>query len=375
MSDLFSPEIRALLALHMTDGLGPQRIAALLEHFGSAERAVRAAQAELLQVPGIGPQLSASLASALHAIDPSAEIERIRAAGASLLALGHPGYPAALAAVHAAPRVLFVQGSIEPGDERAVALVGTRHPTPYGRKVAKALAEGLARAGATIVSGLARGIDGIAHRGALDAGGRTLAVLAGGLSRLYPPEHRTLAGEVVAAGALLTESAMEQEPIQGLFPARNRIISGLARVVVIVQAAARSGALITATHAAEQGRTVMAMPGAVDEEASGGCHALIRDGAVLCRGVEDVLEELDGVSARAQAERAGAAPTPMRAGPPPGLDEAQLRVWDFLAGGARSVDEIAQGLALAVPALSGLLLMLEMKRVVRRLPGSRYERC
>jgi DNA processing protein len=144
--------------------------------------------------------------------------------------------------------------------------------------------------------------------------------------------------------------------------------------VVIVQAAARSGALITATHAAEQGRTVLAVPGAVDEEASGGCHALIRDGAVLCRGAEDVLEELDGVSARAQAERAGAAPAP-RAGPPPGLDEAQQRVWNFLAGGARSVDEMAQGLALAVPALSGLLLMLEMKRVVRRLPGSRYERC
>jgi DNA processing protein len=375
MPDPYSPEIRALLALHMADGLGPQRIAALLEHFGSAERAVRASQAELLHVPGIGPQLSAGLASALPGIDPDVEIGRVQAAGTSLLALGQPGYPQALAPIHAAPRVLFVQGTILPCDERAVALVGTRHPTPYGRRVAKALAEGLARAGATVVSGLARGIDGIAHRGALDGGGRTLAVLAGGLSRLYPPEHRALGAEVAAAGALVTESAMEQEPIQGLFPARNRIISGLAKVVVIVQAAARSGALITATHAAEQGRTVMAVPGLVDEEANAGCHALIRDGAVLCRAVEDVLEELDGVSARAQAEGVAAPPAPVRTGPPPGLDETQQSVWDFLADGARSVDEIAQGLSLAVPALSGVLLMLEMKRVVRRLPGSRYERC
>jgi DNA processing protein len=287
--------------------------------------------------------------------------------------LGSPDYPELLAAIPAAPRVLYVRGALTPADRRAVALVGSRRCTPYGRRLAERLAAGLARAGVTVVSGLARGIDGVAHRSALQAGGRTLAVLAGGLSRVYPPEHKGLAEEVVAAGALLTESSMGQEPLAGLFPARNRIISGLCRAVVIVEAPQKSGALITAGHAAEQGRAVLAVPGPADGESSAGCHKLIRDGAVLCRGAEDVLEELDGVSAVVAREEAAAAAAP--AGPPPGLDEAQRRVWDFLAGGPRSIDEMAQQLGVAVAQLSTPLLMLEMRKVVRRLPGSRYERC
>ena len=180
----------------------------------------------------------------------------------------------------------------------------------------------------------------------------------------------SLATQVVASGAVVTESSMDQEPLKGLFPARNRIISGLSRVVVIVQAPARSGALITAEHTADQGRTVMAVPGPIDDEACGGCNALIRDGAALCRGVEDVLEELDGVSAvatRATAEMSSAGPA--------GLDETQQRLWEALGDGSRSIDELAQTLGLAAPALSGMLLMLQMKKVVRQLPGNRYERC
>jgi DNA processing protein len=202
-------------------------------------------------------------------------------------------------------------------------------------------------------------------------------VLAGGLSRVYPPEHGELANAVMASGALLTEAGMEQEPQAGMFPARNRIISGLSQIVVLVEAGAQSGALHTATHAAEQGRTVMAVPGPVESEASAGCHRLIREGAVLCRGAEDVLEELHGVSAMARvakaAEEVGPPAPATRAGPPPGLDETQRRVWEFLGGGARTLDEMAQRLALGVPQLSGTLLLLEMKKAVRRLPGNRYE--
>jgi DNA processing protein len=165
---------------------------------------------------------------------------------------------------------------------------------------------------------------------------------------------------------------MGQEPLAPLFPARNRIISGLCRVTVLVEAAERSGALITAGHAGEQGRTVMAVPGPVDSEASGGTHELIRKGAVLCRGVEDVLEELHGVSAVARAQAAPAAPVP--AVPPPGLDGAQRRVWEFLAGGPRHLDEMVQQLGLGAGELSGMMLMLEMKKAVRRLPGNRFER-
>jgi DNA processing protein len=375
MSQTPPSELRDLLALHLADNLGPVRIAALLEHFGSAHRVLRANPRELMKVPGIGLQLSADFASSVRKVDPEAEIERATAAGVHLLALGQLGYPAYLAAIPAAPRVLYVKGSILPADERAVALVGTRHPNAYGKKVARSLGEGLARVGVTVVSGLARGIDGIAHLGALDGGGRTLAVLAGGLSRIYPAEHRGLADDVAARGALVTESAMGQEPVQGLFPARNRIISGLSRVVVIVQAPSKSGALITASHAGDQGRTVMAVPGPVNDEACAGCNALIRTGAVLCRSVDDILEELDGVSAVAMRDRTTGSTDAAPPGPPPGLDEMQSRIYEALADGSRSIDELSQGLRLKVAELAGTLLMLEMKKVVRRLPGNRYERC
>jgi len=214
----------------------------------------------------------------------------------------------------------------------------------------------------------------VAHRAALQAGGRTLAVLAGGLARIYPPEHKALAAEVEKAGALLSEATMEQEPLPGMFPARNRLISGLSRAVVIVEAPAKSGALISAEHAAEQGRVVFAVPGPVDQESSAGCNALLREGAILCRDVEDILEELNGVSAQATAaKRATAAAA--QAAPPPEMDETQRRIWEFLQERSRLVDEMAQELGLGVPQLMGALLGLEMKKAVRRLPGNRYERC
>src|SRR5262245_39419099 len=234
-----------LLTLQLTPGLGPQRIAALLERFGSAARALAAGVGQVAEVPGIGPKTASALTDGNPREEAAREIERATRAGVRLVARGAEGYPGWLADLPAAPPILFVRGEIAPADERAVALVGTRHPTPAGKRTAQQLAEGLARAGVTVVSGLARGIDGIAHKSALDAGGRTLAVMAGGLARIYPPEHHDLAAEVCARGALVTESPMDQEPLRGLFPARNRIISGLSRVVVIVQAPTDSGPLIT----------------------------------------------------------------------------------------------------------------------------------
>jgi DNA processing protein len=371
MAAPLSDDLRSRLALHLTIGVGPRLTAALLGRFGSAAAVLRAGVAELRGVPHVGDALAARIAKAADASEVDAELDRMDKAGVRLIALGSPDYPASLASVADPPPLLYVSGGMTAADARAAAIVGSRRCTDYGRKATARLAAGLARAGVTVISGLARGIDGVAHRAALEAGGRTLAVLAGGLSRIYPPEHKDLARDAAASGALLTESSMAQEPLPGLFPARNRIISGLSRVVIIVEAPAKSGALITAAHAAEQGRTVMAVPGPVDAEGGGGVNALLRDGAVLCRGVEDVLEELDGVSAVSQAAKAP--PTPV--GPPPGLDDVQRRVWDFLEGGPRAVDEMAQHLVLGVPQLSGVLMMLEMRKVVRRLPGNRYERC
>ena len=373
MTPPVSAEVRALLALHLIPGIGPKLTAALLERFGSAVGALRASVAALRQVPYLGETVAQAIHAAAAKADVDAELDRMGRHGVDLRVLGTPDYPAALANIDKPPHLLYVRGTIEPADANAVALVGSRHCTPYGRRVAERLATDLVRAGITVVSGLARGIDGCAHRAALQAGGRTLAVLAGGLSRIYPPEHKELAEQVAGAGALLSEAAMALEPMAGLFPARNRIISGLSRAVVIVEAAEKSGALITASQAADQGRPVFAVPGPIDSPASGGTNALIRKGAILCRGVEDVREELEGISAAAPAF--GKADIPAApAGPPPGLDAEQRRVWELLAEGPRHVDELVQRLGLGVAQVAGMLMMLEMKKAVRRLPGNRYER-
>lgn len=374
MTMVLSEDVRALMTLQLVPQLGPQRIAALLERYGSAAAVLGMSAGQLAEVPGIGGKLSAAFAAALREVDVEAELRLLEKHSVGVCIRGGAGYPAHLAEIHDPPHVLYVRGTIEERDARAVALVGSRHCSDYGKRMATRLAADLARAGYTVVSGLARGIDGAAHRGALQAGGRTLAVLAGGLSRIYPPEHKDLADEVEKAGALVTESGMRQEPLASLFPARNRIISGVSRAVVLVEAAERSGALITAEHAAEQGRTVFAVPGPVDAPASGGTNALIREGAILCRGVDDILEELQGVSAMSMAAKAHAAAAAVPTTPPPTLDETQKRVWEFLAGGPRHLDEMVQQLGLGVAQLSGMLLTMEMKRAVRRLPGNRYER-
>jgi DNA processing protein len=350
-------------------------MAALLERFGCAEAALQASLAELSAVPYLGEQVAERILQARDPQEADRELQRAEQAGVRLIAWGTPEYPTSLTTLSDPPHVLYLRGTRTAADERAAALVGSRHCTDYGRRMAARLAEGLARAGVTVVSGLARGIDGVAHRAALQAGGRTLAVLAAGLSRIYPPEHKDLAREVEAAGAVLTEARMQQEPLAGLFPVRNRIISGLSAVVVVVEAAERSGALATAHHAADQGRTVLAVPGSVDAPSSGGCHELIRKGAVLCRGVEDILEELHGVSAMAVAQKAASAPAapPAPVGPPPGLDEVQRRIWEQLEQ-ACHLDQLVQRLGLSVPQVSTALMMMEMKKVVRRLPGNRYER-
>jgi DNA processing protein len=378
---MISEEARDLLALHLVPGLGPRLTAALLERFGSATAIRRASAEQLQQVQHIGRHLAHQFAGALRTVDVEAELQRMAQHQVTPRLLGSPEYPAALATIPDPPPVLYVRGTLEPGDVRAVGIVGSRGCTGYGKRVAERLAADLARAGYVIVSGLARGIDGAAHRAALQAGGRTLAVLAGGLSRIYPPEHKDLALQVQAAGALLSEATMDMVSLPTMFPARNRLISGLSQAVVLVEAAERSGALITAEHAATQGRLVFAVPGAVDSEASGGTNELLRQGAILCRSAEDVLEELNGVADR-NAPRlqtaAAAVPTaasPLPAPPPLQLDATQQRVWDFLAGEARHFDDMVQSLGVAVPQVLAALLMLEMKKIVRRLPGNRYERC
>jgi DNA processing protein len=378
------------LALALVPGLGPKLTAALLAAFGSAADARRATAAQLRGIPHVGDKTAAGFAAALRAADIEPELRLLDRHGVRPVPLGFPGYPPPLAGLTNPPPLLYFRGAWTDADATAVGIVGSRGCTAYGRRVAEQLARGLVRAGVTVVSGLARGIDEAAHRGALAGGGRTIAVLAGGLSAIYPPEHTELADEIAGRGALVTETPMTVAPQPGMFPARNRIISGLSRAVVVVEANARSGALITARHAAEQGREVFAVPGPVDSPASAGCLELIRTGARLVRSVDDVLDDLKGIAtpeygsgARGQkpeirtGELPGFAPptasAPSPPPPPPVLDPVQQKVWELLAA-RRHADELARDAALPVADLSRTLVQLEVKRLVRRLPGNYFER-
>lgn len=379
MADPLPESLRDLLALSLVPGLGPRLTAQLLRRFGTAAAVRRASIEQLQEVPHIGEKLSYQFVEALRQLDLQSELDLIEKHQVHLLAHGDPGYPKALAGIADPPPMLYYRGTWAESDERSVGVVGSRHCTSYGRRMAERIASGLARAGITVVSGLARGVDGTAHRAALDAGGRTIAVLAGGLSSIYPPEHKDLSEAIEKSGCLVSESPMSSEPQAMLFPSRNRIISGLSQAVVIVEASERSGTLITAGHAADQNRQVFAVPGNVDSGASTGTLKLIRDGARLVRDADDILEDLAGLSkmgrppaARTIHPQSSDPPTvPM---PPAGLDESQRQLWDSLGEGPRHVDDLVRTLGVPVAQLNGILMLMEMKKAVRRLPGNVYER-
>jgi len=283
---------RDLVRLNMVPGVGAVTLAALLERFGDPSSILRASAHDLQGIPHVGPKLIDGLRSALRTIDVEEELDLCRRCGVRVVTLFDPDYPVLLRQLADRPILLYVKGTLEPTDRLAVSIVGARHATPYGRRAAEKLAGALARVGLTVVSGLARGIDGTAHHAALEAGGRTLAVMANGLNSIYPPEHDRLADRIVQQGALLSESPMRLEPRANLFHRRNRIISGLSLGVVVVEATPKSGSIVTAKHALEQNREVFAVPGPIDSLSSQGCHALIKEGAKLVESVDDILDEL-----------------------------------------------------------------------------------
>ncbi len=374
------------LALALIPGLGPKLTAALLEAFGSPSSARRATANQLRSIPHIGEKLAESFAVALQSVNVAAEKDLLARHNVRPVPLGYAGYPPPLASVTSPPPLLYFRGDWQPSDTGAVAIVGSRSCTGYGKRIAEQIAKGLVRANITVVSGLARGIDGAAHRAARDAGGRTIAVLAGGLSEIYPPEHSDLANEIAACGALISETPMTVAPQPGMFPARNRIISGLCRAVVVIEANARSGALITARHALEQGREVFAVPGNVDSAASAGCLELIRNGARLVRSSEDILDDLKGIAkpeygAMAYSQResslleaqAGKSKPEHPAEKPPNLEPLQQRIWDCLEE-KQHADVLTRETGLSVGDLARALTQMELKRLVRRLPGNYYQR-
>ena len=364
-------ELRQQLLLALISGIGPLARQRLLAQFVSPERILNASPSQLQSVQGIGPKLANKIAKARTEIDVEAQIQLARSNNVNILLESHADYPPLLKEIHDPPGVLFALGNLLPADQLAVGIVGTRHASRYGINQATKLASSLAKAGITVVSGMARGIDTAAHKAALASGGRTIAVLASGVLKPYPPENAELAQEIARQGCVLSEAAPTMPPISGMFPQRNRIISGMSLGTIVVEAADRSGALITARHAWEQNREVFAVPGPIDSRLSNGPHRLIRDGAKLVMTIDDVLEEL-GPLAHA-AERSDG--TTIRVPAEVSLNEIEQKVLQAIQPGEGSlIDDVTQTSGLPVHRVLSTLSVLEMRTLIRRIGGNRVAR-
>ena len=379
MSVATSSPVTAALREHVrlacAPGVGPRSRRALLDRYGSPEAVFAAPEPELARVPGVGRRAAEGIVAGADGRFADAVLKLCRDRGVRVVIQGERGYPALLGQIDDPPSLLFSRGEFLECDALSVAIVGSRHATAYGRKVAWQLAGGLARAGYTIVSGLARGIDAAAHRGALDAGGRTVAVLGGGVLAVYPPEHDDLAAEIAGRGAVVSEAPPLAEPFRGAFPQRNRIVSGLCVGTIVVQGAENSGAMITARLAGEQGREVFAVPGPIDCRMSRGCHRLIREGAKLVESVDDVLEEFGplGESATTADGREIRVPAELQ------LGDVERRVLDAVDAGLADgddagIDDVVASTGLAASQVLATLGVLEMRRILRRVPGNRVVR-
>lgn len=355
-------DVKYWVGLNTVSGIGPVRFKRLLEHFQDAGSAWQASQSEL-QAAGLDSRSIEALLATRRSLSLDSEVARLAQEGATVLTWEDEGYPSRLRQIHSSPPLLYVRGEIRPQDEWAVAVVGTRAATRYGRQMVEEIAGDLARSGITVVSGLARGIDSLAHRAALRAGGRTIAVLGSGIDIIYPHEHRDLADKIIERGALITEYPLGTKPEAGNFPPRNRIISGLSLGTLVVEAGKRSGALITADYALEQGREVFALPGSVNSRKSEGTNRLIQEGAAkLVMSVEDILEELNLTMVERHQEVRAAVPA----------DEREARILEHVSSQPLHVDEIGQRANLPISEVTSTLAMMELKGMVRQVGGMNY---
>jgi DNA processing protein len=341
----------------------------LLERFGSAREILAAPAPALREVEGVGPKVAAALQAA-RSLDVGPIRKRADELGVRMIPASSPDFPISLNSIHDPPILLYVKGTLLKTDMLAIAVVGARRCSVYGQGQAERLASGLARRGFTVVSGLARGIDVAAHRGALRAKGRTIAVLGCGLARVYPPEHKEMAERIAESGALVSELPLAAAPQREVFPARNRLISGLSLGVVVVEAARNSGSLITARHAMEQGREVFAVPGQVDSPLNRGTHLLIKDGATLVEEVDDIIREL-GPLAQTIVDEEGATYDDPRT---LNLNEREARVFSQLSSTPQTIDDLVLALKRPPAEVGSTLTVLEIKGMVKQLTGKRFVR-
>lgn len=366
-------ETEACVIINLLSGIGYARFSALLRYFGTAAAALEAPESALRQVYGIGENLAAVVAKWRDTVDYQDELAFATKAGVTILAIVDDNYPECLKQIPDPPLCLYVRGELPPRLDHALGIVGTRRMTAYGKRMAEALAGDLSRAGWTIVSGLAYGVDAAAHRATVEAEGKTVAVLAGGLARIAPQDHVPLARDIIRlGGAVVSEFPLRSPPARQSYAVRNRIISGLSQGVLVVEAALDSGAMITANFALEQNRSVFAVPGRSDDPQSTGCNKLIKEGAVLVRNIDDILEEFEFLPGFSRPKPANA---PSLAEQPAALelDDEERRIFEALADEEKSVDQLGAELAMAPGKLLAKLSKLEVRKIIVQLPGKRFE--
>ena len=392
---MLAAETKNLIHLNLIPGIGNYTIRRLLAAFGSAERSIAATSEELAQVDGLTPDVREQLIDGRSRAPLVQELELIQQHQCHIVTISDDIYPPLLKQIDDPPVLLYIIGEFPLPDTPSIAIVGSRSPTEYGKTTSQQLSQQLAARGVTVVSGFARGIDTCVHRGALEAGGDTIAVFGCGLSIIYPDTNRALAAEIVESGALVSEFPMTMPPRGKNFPRRNRVISGLTLGTLVVEASERSGSLITARHAAEQGREVFAIPGQIFSNVSRGTHSLINQGATLINSVDDLLDALPqnytkvlgGESPESTRQppslkrpNKAARPQPIekRSIPTPqpkanlNLTSDEQTVLSAMKADSVHIDEITRVTQLPIGKVSSLLVMLELKGIVQQLPGKQF---
>lgn len=358
-----SDDPRYWIGFQLIPNIGPVRTRQLVEHFGSAERAWLASESAL-RGTGLSSDLVTGIVRGRSTVNLDDEVDKLAIHDVRAISIDSSDYPRLLKHIPAPPTVLYMKGSYEPLDDLAIGVVGTRRSTTYGADVTRQITGDLAGAGVTIVSGLARGIDTIAHDAALNAGGRTLAICGCGLDLVYPPQNRKLAARIIEQGALISEYPIGVPPDGPHFPARNRIISGLSRGVLVVEAPKRSGALITTSFALDQGRDVYAVPGSALSKVSEGCHDLIRAGATLVTSAEHILEELNVPASQSAVQSRMVLPE----------TDAERLLLGCIGAEPRHINELSMDTGLPIHEANGTLLTMELKGLIRQSGAQHYVR-
>ncbi|MFK7849391.1 MAG: DNA-processing protein DprA [Akkermansiaceae bacterium] len=363
----------AILALNLLPGIGPVRISRLLEAFGSAEKVITTSANQLQRVDGIGAETAKTISSWQDQVDPAQELAEAEERGIDLITKDDPSYPKHLLQAYDAPILLYVWGEILERDKHAIGVVGSRRTTSYGINATKKLSYQLAHAGFTVVSGLARGIDTKAHEAALAAKGRTIAVVGSGLARLYPPENLALAEKIADGnGAVISEFPLHKSPDKQTFPLRNRIVAAWGQAVLVTECPAWSGSLITANLASEYGKPIFAVPGPIDKPSSAGCHQLIRDGATLVTDASHILDDMAELPFSYENKEGGHEEESSDRSELPTEEAAVLAA--IPAGEELAVDALISSTGLASSVVTAALFKLELRRLVRPMPGFRFMR-